>query len=131
MQKTAEQIKNFLQFVALKMIKHPEKAQLRVAEMGEGKLRFRLVLDKSDVAILIGRNGFTASSIRNVVKAVSQRDSIQVNLQILSTEEDQAELKAQEEAKKKSNLIKVILLIFAVKFEYNSSESGLEKRSQI
>jgi len=95
MQQTAEQIKNFLQFIALKLIKHPDKAQLRVAEVEPGKLRFRLVLDKGDVAMLIGRNGFTASSIRNILKAAAQRDDIQVSLQIVSTEEDQAALEAQ------------------------------------
>jgi len=55
MQKTAEQIKNFLQYIALQFIKHPEQAQLKVAAVEQDHLRFRLVLNKVDVAMLIGR----------------------------------------------------------------------------
>ena len=96
MQQTAEQIKNFLQYVSLQFIKHPEHAQLRLAEVEENKLRFRLILHKEDVAMLIGRNGFTASAIRNILKAAAQRDNINASLQIVSLEEEQQRLAQQE-----------------------------------
>ena len=99
MQNTAEQIRNFLQYIALQFIKHPEQAQLRVAEVEPGSLRYRLILNKADVAMLIGRNGFTASAIRNILKAAAQRDNINATLQIVSVEEEQqriAELEANE-----------------------------------
>ena len=61
MQAVTDRLKNFLQFVAVKLIDKPEQAQLKVAELGPKKLRFKLVLGREDVAMLIGRNGFTAS----------------------------------------------------------------------
>jgi predicted RNA-binding protein YlqC (UPF0109 family) len=47
------------------------------------------------VAILIGRNGFTASAIRSVLKAAAEKEGVQVNLQIHSHDEE-AEIVARE-----------------------------------
>ncbi|RYD41788.1 MAG: KH domain-containing protein, partial [Verrucomicrobiaceae bacterium] len=41
-----------------------------------------------DVAMLIGRNGFTASAIRSVLKAAADKEGVQVSLQIHSHEEE-------------------------------------------
>ena len=96
MRETTDQIKEFLQFIALQFIKHPDKAQLRVAETDSNHVSFRLVVDQSDVAMLIGRNGFTASAIRNVLKAAAIRDGIHASLQIHSHEEEQQRIAAIE-----------------------------------
>jgi predicted RNA-binding protein YlqC (UPF0109 family) len=96
MRETTDQIKDFLQFITLQFIKHPDQAQLRVAEVDENHIRFRLIVAQSDVAILIGRNGFTASAIRNVIKAVADRQGIQVSLQIHSHEEERQRIAAIE-----------------------------------
>jgi hypothetical protein len=96
MRETTKQIKDFLQFIALQFVDHPEQAQLRVTETDDKHIRFRLVVAQSDVAVLIGRNGFTASAIRNVVKAAASRDDIHVSLQIHSHEEEQKRITAIE-----------------------------------
>ena len=96
MRETTDQIKEFLQFIALQFIKHPEQAQLRVAEADENHISFRLVVAQPDVAMLIGRNGFTASAIRNVLKAAAIRDGIHASLQIHSHEEEQQRIAAME-----------------------------------
>lgn len=95
MQAVTDRLKNFLQFVAVKLIDKPEQAQLKVAELGPKRLRFKLVLNREDVAMLIGRNGFTASAIRSVLKAAAEKEGVQVTLQIHSHEEE-AELVARE-----------------------------------
>ena len=95
MQAVTDRLRNFLQFVAVKLIDEPAKAQLKVAEIGPKKLRFKLVLAKEDVAMLIGRNGFTASAIRSALKAAAEKDGVQINLQIHSPEEE-AEFLARE-----------------------------------
>ena len=94
MQAVTDRLKNFLQYVAVNLIDEPGKAQLKVAELGPKKLRFKLILAQQDVAVLIGRNGFTASAIRSVLKAAADREGVQVNLQIHSHEEE-AELLAK------------------------------------
>jgi hypothetical protein len=96
MNPVTERLRNFLQYVAVKLIDDPGQAQLKVAELAPKKLRFKLVLAKDDVAMLIGRNGFTASAIRNVLKAAADKEGVQVNLQIHSHEEE-AEMLARQE----------------------------------
>jgi len=93
MNQAIEQVKSYLQFIAMEFIQHPERAELRVATQEDGHVRFRLILEQSDVALLIGRNGFTASSIRSVMKAASQRDDVSCSLQIVSHEEEEERLR--------------------------------------
>ena len=88
MESVTQQLKSFLQFVAVKLIDDPSKAVLKVAETGPRKLRFKLVLEGADVAMLIGRNGFTASAIRNVMKATGEKEGVQVSLLIHSHDEE-------------------------------------------
>jgi predicted RNA-binding protein YlqC (UPF0109 family) len=96
MKAVTERLKSFLQYVAVQLIDEPKLAQLKVAELGPKRLRFKLVLAQGDVAMLIGRNGFTASAIRSVLKAAAEKEGVQVVLQIHSHEEE-AELVARGE----------------------------------
>ncbi|NWK54694.1 KH domain-containing protein [Verrucomicrobiaceae bacterium N1E253] len=96
MRETTDKIKEFLQFITLQFIQHPDQAQLRVAEVDENHISFRLIVAQSDVAMLIGRNGFTASAIRNVMKAAAAKDGIQASLQIHSHEEERQRIAAIE-----------------------------------
>lgn len=89
MQEVSDQLRNFLQYIAVQFIDHPDRAQLKVAQLGDKRLRFKLILESSDVALLIGRNGFTASAIRAILKAAAERENVQVTLQIHSHEEEQ------------------------------------------
>ena len=71
-------------------VKHalPEQAELRVAESPQGdSVRFRLILEKTDVARIIGRNGMTASAIRSLAKAAGEKHGIKVIVHMLSHEE--------------------------------------------
>jgi uncharacterized protein len=95
MQEVSDQLRNFLQYIAVQFIDHPDRAQLKVAQLGDKRLRFKLILDSSDVALLIGRNGFTASAIRSILKAAAERQDVQVTLQIHSHEEE-AEMQRRE-----------------------------------
>ncbi len=97
MQEATEQMRNFLQFITLQFINHPDQAQLRVAEASENHIRFRLIVAQPDVPILIGKNGFTASAIRNVLKAAAIREGINATLQIVSHEEEQERVAALEQ----------------------------------
>ncbi len=92
MDPVTERLRNFLQYVAVKLIDEPGQAQLKVAELAPKKLRFKLVLAPTDVAMLIGRNGFTASAIRNVLRAAAEREGVQVSLQIHSHAEEAEQL---------------------------------------
>ena len=98
MQEVTEQMRNFLQFIALQFITKPDQAQLKVGEASgqENHIRFRLIVAKEDIAILIGKNGFTASAIRNVLKAAAIREGVTASLQIVSHEEEHLRIAAVE-----------------------------------
>lgn len=81
-------VRRYLQLTASRFVQHPEKAELRIAEMSETNMvRFRLVLEQSDVARMIGRNGMTASAIRSLAKAVGEKHGVHVVVHVLSHEE--------------------------------------------
>jgi len=98
MQSVIVRLKNFLQFIAVNLIDEPDRAQIKVTEMGPAGLRFKLVLVKKDVAMLIGREGHTAAAIRSILKATAATHGVQALLQIHSQEEEAAFL-AKEEAR--------------------------------
>ena len=96
MQAILVRLKNFLQYVAVNLISEPGHAQIKVSEMGPTGLRFKLVLAKKDVGLLIGREGHTAAAIRNILKATAAVHGVQVLLQIHSHEEEAAFLAKKE-----------------------------------
>ena len=83
-------LKDFLQYVVVNLIDEPGHARIKVLEIAPGVLRFRLVLVKRDVAMLIGREGHTASAIRSVLKAAASMHGAHALLEIVSHEEDAA-----------------------------------------
>ena len=87
MNPSIEKIRQFLQFVALQFIKNPDQAELRMAELPHNGVRFRLILEQSDVARLIGKNGMTASAIRSLAKAAGDKLGLKVTVHIASHEE--------------------------------------------
>lgn len=88
MKPLTEKLRSFLQFIAVTLIEDPSKAQLKVAELNDSKVRFKLVLAQSDVATLIGKNGFTVAAIRNVMRAAAEPTGVHVSLFIHSHEEE-------------------------------------------
>lgn len=99
MQAISAKLKNFLQYVAVNLIDEPGHAQIKVLPLGPNALRFKLVLVKKDVAMLIGREGFTAAAMRSILKAAAAMYGVQALLQIHSHEEEAAFL-AKEEARR-------------------------------
>lgn len=96
MEQITSQIKDFIQYIALQFIKDPKLAELRIGNSGENKVNFRLVLSQPDVATLIGRQGFTASTIRSMIKAAAEREGVQVSLRIHSHDEERQYTAAME-----------------------------------
>jgi predicted RNA-binding protein YlqC (UPF0109 family) len=92
-------LRNFLEYVAVNLIDEPGHAQIKVSPLGPYGLRFKLVLVKKDVAMLIGREGFTAAAIRSILKAAAGKYGFQALLQIHSHEEEAAFL-AKEESRR-------------------------------
>lgn len=85
-----DRLKNFLHYVATNLIDDPDHARIKSEEIAPNVIRFRLVLAKRDVPVLIGKDGQTASTIRNILKAAAGKHGVHALLQIHSHEEEMA-----------------------------------------
>jgi predicted RNA-binding protein YlqC (UPF0109 family) len=96
MQALIVQLKDFLQYVVVSLIEQPTHAQIKVQELDANVLRFKLVLVKKDVLLVVGREGQSATAIRNTMKSKAKAQGVHVLLEIHSHEEEMA-LKFREE----------------------------------
>jgi predicted RNA-binding protein YlqC (UPF0109 family) len=81
-------LKNFLQYVTVNLIDQPNHAQIKIQEIAPEVIRFKLVLVKKDVAMLIGTEGHTAAAIRSILKATAEIHGLHALLEIVSHEEE-------------------------------------------
>ena len=88
MQELIVRLRSFLHFVAMNLIDEPERAQIRIQELEPGVVRFKLVVAEKDLKTMLGREGSTASAIRNLLKAAALASGAHALLEILSVEED-------------------------------------------
>lgn len=96
MQELIVRLRSFLHFVAMNLIDEPEKAQIRIQEIEPGVVRFKFVVTPKDLVAILGRDGSTASSIRNLMKAAAAGIGAHVLLQFLSLEEAAFKKEAEE-----------------------------------
>jgi predicted RNA-binding protein YlqC (UPF0109 family) len=88
MEALTSRLRDFIRFSAVNLIDEPGHATIKVREIAPGVLRFRLVLVKKDVPVLIGTGGHTAGAIRNIIKCVAAEHGVSVLLEILSHEDE-------------------------------------------
>lgn len=94
-------LKDFLQYMAISLIDEPDHAQIKIHEIQPKVLRLRLVLTQRDAAMMIGTGGHTAAAIRRIIKAVAGEHGIHVLLQILSHQQEIAEMEAVRTSRRK------------------------------
>jgi predicted RNA-binding protein YlqC (UPF0109 family) len=90
MQELILRLKGFLHFVTVSLIDETGRAQIRIQEISPGVLRFRLVVAQKDLKTMLGRDGATASAIRNLLKSSAAAEGVKALLEILSSEEELA-----------------------------------------
>jgi predicted RNA-binding protein YlqC (UPF0109 family) len=87
MQELIVRLRSFLHFVAMNLIDEPDRAEIRIQEIGPGVVRFKLVVAEKDLKTMLGRDGSTASAVRNLLKAAALADGAHALLEIHSHEE--------------------------------------------
>lgn len=88
----------FLEYVLVNLIEDPDTARIVVTPLQPTGLRFKVVLAKKDLAMLIGRDGQSASAIRGIMKSVAREHGVEVILNMHSHEEE-ATLLARDAAR--------------------------------
>ena len=81
MAESKENDKNFLEFIVKALVDHPDdvKVSRKVDEMG---VLLSLNVNSEDMGQIIGKEGSTARSIRNLVRIIGLKNNARVNLKI-------------------------------------------------
>ena len=71
-----------IEFIAKKMVEHPEDVQVRLIE-GEESQNYELQVNPEDMGRIIGKNGRTAKAIRTLVSSAAAKSNVYANLEIV------------------------------------------------
>jgi len=71
-----------IEFVAKKLVEHPDDVQVRMIE-GEEVQNYELRVNPEDMGRIIGRSGRTAKALRTLVGSAAAKAEIEVNLEIV------------------------------------------------
>lgn len=75
-------MKDLIEFIAKKMVEHPEDVQVRVIEGEEGQ-NYELQVNPEDMGRIIGKSGRTAKAIRTLVSSAAAKAKVYANLEIV------------------------------------------------
>jgi predicted RNA-binding protein YlqC (UPF0109 family) len=75
-------VKELIEFVAKKLVEHPEDVQVRCIDTEEGQL-YELRVHEQDMGRMIGREGRTAKALRTLVNTAAAKAEVQANLEIV------------------------------------------------
>lgn len=80
--------KELVEFIAKKLVSHPESVQVRLIEGDSGQI-VQLVVDDSDMGCVIGKNGRTAKAIRTLLFAAATKTQTSIGLEILNANSEE------------------------------------------
>lgn len=71
-----------IEFVAKKLVQHPEDVQVRCIE-SDDRQNYELRVNQEDMGRVIGKNGRTAKALRTLVGSAASKAEIQAGLEIV------------------------------------------------
>ncbi|MCC6699024.1 MAG: KH domain-containing protein [Candidatus Hydrogenedentes bacterium] len=76
------QTRELVEFIAKKLVEHPEDVKVRVIENDEGQV-LELRVHPDDMGKVIGRGGKTAKAIRSLLSSATTKSNTRAVLQIV------------------------------------------------
>lgn len=74
-------LKALVEFIAKGLVNNPDDIEVRSEQEGN-TLTYYLSASSADVGRIIGRQGATVTAIRHLMRAVSSRDGVKVDLRV-------------------------------------------------
>ncbi len=74
-------MKDFIKYLVEQIVKNPADVEINET-VEEGVTTFVITVNPNDMGIIIGKEGRTIRSIRNLVKAKAIKDDVHVNVTI-------------------------------------------------
>jgi uncharacterized protein len=78
-------VRELVEFIAKKLVAHPEDVQVRVIEGGNGHT-LELRVHPEDMGRVIGRGGRTAKALRTMLSTAASKAETRASLQIVEEE---------------------------------------------
>jgi len=75
-------MKDLIEFVAKKLVDHPEDVQVRLIE-GDGMQNYELQVNQEDMGRVIGKGGRTAKALRTLVSSAAAKADVHISLEIV------------------------------------------------
>lgn len=79
--------KDLVEFIAKKLVAHPESVQVRMIEGDAGQV-VQLCVDPQDMGCIIGRNGRTAKALRTLLFAAASKSKTTIGLEIVDAKKE-------------------------------------------
>ncbi|WP_138159107.1 KH domain-containing protein [Peptoniphilus catoniae] len=70
-----------IEYIAKNLVDEPQKVEI-TSVRDKDELRITLRVDQKDMGKIIGKQGRIAKAIRSILKAISLKENIRVNLEI-------------------------------------------------
>lgn len=72
----------FIEYLLKLIVNHPEEVKVEENHLGENAYQYRIYAHQEDVGKIIGKNGKTVQSIRNVAKILAVKENKQIRVEI-------------------------------------------------
>lgn len=79
---------DFLEYIVKAIVKNPDGVKVEEDKTPDG-INLILHVDESDMGLIIGKEGRTIKSIRNLVKSKAIKENIRVNVELYDPKYDQ------------------------------------------
>ena len=76
-------MKEFLEFLVKGIVKKEGDIVIEEERNQDNIINLKLKVDKEDMGIVIGKEGKTIKSLRNLLKAKAIRENVRVNLELI------------------------------------------------
>ena len=82
--------KQFIEYVVKQLVDNPDEVKVDRTEDDRGVL-LKLIVAPTDLGRVIGKNGATAQSLRNILRALGTKNNSRYNLKIVDTDAEDPE----------------------------------------
>jgi len=75
-------MKDFLEFLVTGIVKNADQVYVTEEQQPDNFINLKLSVSKEDMGLVIGKEGRTIKSLRNLLKAKAIKENIRVNLEL-------------------------------------------------
>ncbi|MEA2020736.1 MAG: KH domain-containing protein [Patescibacteria group bacterium] len=77
-------MKELLHYIVERIVNNPEEVKIETEEIND-TLNLKLKVAPEDMGLIIGKNGSTIQSLRNLLKTKAIKDDIRFNLELMES----------------------------------------------